>query len=104
MVMLLMRKVRFHALWFYNIDKTCCGGEACHLDEQNPKCLEDWENLDFQDLVVDGESFQVVVYCCGEEFSEFVLDELVMVVYEKCGESVKKMVFEGDDYKEKVVI
>ncbi|GKB56852.1 hypothetical protein Tco_0913038, partial [Tanacetum coccineum] len=28
-------------------------GEACHLDEQNPRCLEDWENLDFQDLVVD---------------------------------------------------
>ncbi|GJZ04050.1 hypothetical protein Tco_0537325 [Tanacetum coccineum] len=23
-------------------------------DEQNPRCLEDWENLDFQDLVVDG--------------------------------------------------
>ncbi|GJT63493.1 hypothetical protein Tco_1007026 [Tanacetum coccineum] len=38
----------------YNIDKTSCGGEACHLDEQNPKCLENWENLDFQDLVVDG--------------------------------------------------
>ncbi|GKA29645.1 hypothetical protein Tco_0715890 [Tanacetum coccineum] len=29
--------------------------EASHLDEQNPRCLEDWENLDFQDLVVDGE-------------------------------------------------
>nr|GEV56105.1 putative reverse transcriptase domain-containing protein [Tanacetum cinerariifolium] len=28
-------------------------GEACHLDEQNLRCLEDWENLDFQDLVVD---------------------------------------------------
>ncbi|GKF18998.1 hypothetical protein Tco_0067636, partial [Tanacetum coccineum] len=42
-----------HALWCYNIDKTCCGGEACHLDEQNPRCLEDWENIDFQDLVVD---------------------------------------------------
>ncbi|GJT99879.1 hypothetical protein Tco_1110218 [Tanacetum coccineum] len=51
----------FHALWCYNIDKTCCGGEACHLDEQNPRCLEDWENLDFQDLVVDGECFQVEV-------------------------------------------
>ncbi|GJZ37304.1 hypothetical protein Tco_0583495 [Tanacetum coccineum] len=38
----------------YNIDKTCCGGEAYHLDEQNPRYLEDWENLDFQDLVVDG--------------------------------------------------
>ncbi|GKF43746.1 hypothetical protein Tco_0130298, partial [Tanacetum coccineum] len=36
-------------------DKTCCGGEACHLDEQNPKCLEDWQNLDYQDLGwVDG--------------------------------------------------
>nr|GEV28876.1 hypothetical protein [Tanacetum cinerariifolium] len=23
------------------------------LDEQNPRCLEDWENLDYQDLVVD---------------------------------------------------
>ncbi|GKF45333.1 hypothetical protein Tco_0131885, partial [Tanacetum coccineum] len=44
----------FHALWYYNIDKTCCGGEACHLDEQNPRCLKEWENLDFQDLVVDG--------------------------------------------------
>ncbi|GJY78463.1 hypothetical protein Tco_0484264, partial [Tanacetum coccineum] len=44
----------FHALWCYNIDKTCCGGETCHLDEQNLRCLEDWENLDFQDLVVDG--------------------------------------------------
>ncbi|GJY88748.1 hypothetical protein Tco_0503376 [Tanacetum coccineum] len=32
--------------------KTRC--ETCHLDEQNPNCLEDWENLDFQDLVVDG--------------------------------------------------
>ncbi|GJZ28905.1 hypothetical protein Tco_0573552 [Tanacetum coccineum] len=21
---------------------------------KNPRCLEDWENLDFQDLVVDG--------------------------------------------------
>ncbi|GJX36726.1 hypothetical protein Tco_0248283 [Tanacetum coccineum] len=31
--------------------------EACHLDEQNPKCLEDWENLDFQDLVVDDEGW-----------------------------------------------
>ncbi|GKA26935.1 hypothetical protein Tco_0713103, partial [Tanacetum coccineum] len=49
MVMRLMRKVR---------------GEACHLDEQNPRCLEDWENLDFQDLVVDGECFQVKVRCC----------------------------------------
>ncbi|GKA60857.1 hypothetical protein Tco_0760264 [Tanacetum coccineum] len=48
------RGVEFHALWCYNIDKTCCGGEACHLDEQNPKCLEDWESLNFQDLVVDG--------------------------------------------------
>ncbi|GJR54305.1 hypothetical protein Tco_1404826 [Tanacetum coccineum] len=28
--------------------------ELYHLDEQNPKCLEDWENIDFQDLVVDG--------------------------------------------------
>ncbi|GKE12575.1 hypothetical protein Tco_1416126 [Tanacetum coccineum] len=64
MVMRLMRKVRFHALWCYNIGKTCCGGEACHLDEQNPRCLEDWENLDFQDLVVDGECFQVEVHCC----------------------------------------
>nr|GEV95519.1 hypothetical protein [Tanacetum cinerariifolium] len=26
------------------------------------------------------------------------------VVYEKCGEGVKKMVFDGDDYKVKVVI
>nr|GFA71086.1 hypothetical protein [Tanacetum cinerariifolium] len=32
-------------------------GEACHLDEQNPSCLEGWENLDFQDLVVDGKCF-----------------------------------------------
>ncbi|GJS16178.1 hypothetical protein Tco_0410650 [Tanacetum coccineum] len=55
----IIQGVRFHALWCYNIDKTCCGGEACHLDEQNPRCLEDWENLDFQDLVVDGECFQV---------------------------------------------
>ncbi|GJZ60133.1 hypothetical protein Tco_0615949 [Tanacetum coccineum] len=64
MVMRLMQKVRafgFHAVWCYNVDKTCRGGEACHLDEQNPKCLEDWENLDFQDLVVDGECFQVEV-------------------------------------------
>ncbi|GJU28846.1 retrovirus-related pol polyprotein from transposon TNT 1-94 [Tanacetum coccineum] len=29
-------------------------GEACSLDEQNPRCLKDWENLNFQDLVVDG--------------------------------------------------
>ncbi|GJU37521.1 retrovirus-related pol polyprotein from transposon TNT 1-94 [Tanacetum coccineum] len=36
-------------------------GEACHLDQQNPRCLEDWEYLDFQDLVVDGEYFQVEV-------------------------------------------
>ncbi|GJY94399.1 hypothetical protein Tco_0510760, partial [Tanacetum coccineum] len=36
--------------------------EACHLDEQSPRCLEDWENLDFQDLVVDGECFQVEVH------------------------------------------
>ncbi|GJS85274.1 hypothetical protein Tco_0751815 [Tanacetum coccineum] len=35
----------------YNIDKTCCGGEACRLDKQNLRCLEDWENLDFYDLV-----------------------------------------------------
>nr|GFA27267.1 hypothetical protein [Tanacetum cinerariifolium] len=41
--------------------------EACHLDEQNPKCLEDWDNIDFQDLVVDGESFQVEVHCCRGE-------------------------------------
>ncbi|GJR35933.1 hypothetical protein Tco_1211617 [Tanacetum coccineum] len=40
---------------------------ACLLDEQNPRCLEDWENLDFQDLVVDGECFQVEVHCCGGE-------------------------------------
>ncbi|GJW28122.1 hypothetical protein Tco_0044997 [Tanacetum coccineum] len=39
--------------------------EASHLDEQNPRCLEDWENLDFQDLVVDGERFQVAVDCYG---------------------------------------
>nr|GEV15252.1 hypothetical protein [Tanacetum cinerariifolium] len=58
---------KFHALWSYNIDKTCYGGKACHLDEQSPKCLEDWENLDFQDLVVDDEGFQVVVHCCGGE-------------------------------------
>ncbi|GJT99875.1 hypothetical protein Tco_1110214 [Tanacetum coccineum] len=35
--------------------------KACHLDKQNPRCLEDWENFDFQDLVVDGECFQVEV-------------------------------------------
>ncbi|GJU46342.1 RNA-directed DNA polymerase, eukaryota [Tanacetum coccineum] len=52
----------------YNIDKTCYGGEACHLDEQNLKCLEDWENLNFQDLMMDGECFQVEVHCCGGEF------------------------------------
>ncbi|GJU06388.1 hypothetical protein Tco_1122818 [Tanacetum coccineum] len=28
--------------------------KACRLDEQNLRCLEDWENFDFQDLVVDG--------------------------------------------------
>ncbi|GJZ29246.1 hypothetical protein Tco_0573893 [Tanacetum coccineum] len=49
----------------YNIGKICCGGEACHLDEQNPRCLKDWENIDFQDLVVDGECFQVDVHCYG---------------------------------------
>ncbi|GKA95697.1 hypothetical protein Tco_0817792 [Tanacetum coccineum] len=58
MVMRLMRKC-------YNIDKACYGGETCRLDEQNPRCLEDWENLDFQDLVVDGECFQVEVHCVG---------------------------------------
>ncbi|GJW32601.1 hypothetical protein Tco_0052633 [Tanacetum coccineum] len=49
--------------------------EACHLDEQNQKCLEDWENLDFQDLVVDGEYFQVEIDfdgACGGE-SDFFL-------------------------------
>nr|GFC96663.1 hypothetical protein [Tanacetum cinerariifolium] len=40
------------------IGKTCYGGEACDLDEQNPRCLEGWENLDFQDLVVDGGGFR----------------------------------------------
>ncbi|GJS30584.1 RNA-directed DNA polymerase, eukaryota, reverse transcriptase zinc-binding domain protein [Tanacetum coccineum] len=57
--------------------------EACHLDEQNPRCLEDWENLDFQDLVVDGECFQVEVHCCGgeevvKEFSHMVAPHLRM--------------------------
>nr|GEX49155.1 retrovirus-related Pol polyprotein from transposon TNT 1-94 [Tanacetum cinerariifolium] len=33
-------------------------GEACHLDEQILRCLENSRNLDFQDLV-DGEYFQV---------------------------------------------
>ncbi|GKE20830.1 hypothetical protein Tco_1432342, partial [Tanacetum coccineum] len=49
----------------YNIGKTFYGGEACRLDEQNPRCLEDWENIDFQDLVMDGECFQVEVHYCG---------------------------------------
>ncbi|GJV36827.1 hypothetical protein Tco_1409304 [Tanacetum coccineum] len=31
------------------------------------------------------------------------LEDVSKVVYEKCGEGVKKMVFEGDDYKVKVV-
>ncbi|GJT09315.1 hypothetical protein Tco_0856357 [Tanacetum coccineum] len=43
--------------------------EACRLDEQNPRCLKDWESLDFQDLVVNGECFQVEVHCCGGENS-----------------------------------
>ncbi|GJS39602.1 hypothetical protein Tco_0564645 [Tanacetum coccineum] len=55
------RAFEFHALWCYNIGKTCCGVEVCHLDKRNPRCLEDWENLNFQDLVVDGECFQVEV-------------------------------------------
>nr|GEU63321.1 hypothetical protein [Tanacetum cinerariifolium] len=35
-----------------------------------------------------------------KEFSHLVVPHLMIeVVYEKCGEDVKKMVFEGDDYK-----
>nr|GEX45376.1 hypothetical protein [Tanacetum cinerariifolium] len=140
--------------------KKCCRGvpcKACNLDKQNPKCLKGWENLDFQDLVVDGECFQVKVHCCGgllmlmllnngwvdgsgsnsgggfrntgggretrgggdgleglggqlsivEVQRELVLEthlKMMMskVVCENCGEGVKKMVFEGDDYKVKV--
>ncbi|GJV51826.1 hypothetical protein Tco_1447567 [Tanacetum coccineum] len=63
------RAFRFHSLWCYNIDKTCYGGEVCRLDEQNPRCLEDWKNIDFQDLVMDDECFQVEVHCCGGENS-----------------------------------
>nr|GEW95037.1 hypothetical protein [Tanacetum cinerariifolium] len=167
-------------------------GEACYLDEQSPRCLEDRENLDFQDLVnvvqilvADLEFREVVMRhvvveidlnglvancpslthkgylvifvmeevlecvlliemdfdgACGGErdfflgggegvllfgcfsledvrltqvgyltlilavfllkFGEFVLDELVRLYVR----NVKKMVFEGDDYKLKVVI
>ncbi|GKE77757.1 hypothetical protein Tco_1543877, partial [Tanacetum coccineum] len=52
--------------------------EVCHLDEQSPRCLEDWENLDFQDLV-DGECFQVEVHCCGDlEIREVVVRHMVV--------------------------
>ncbi|GJU79408.1 hypothetical protein Tco_1281773 [Tanacetum coccineum] len=150
------------------------------FDEQSPRCLEDWENLDFQDLV-DGECFQVEMHCCGCEvyccdiwfnkpmvcvdgsgsnpgggfrntrdgrethgggdgfegpggqFSICVLliemdfdgacggerdfflgggegvlsfgcSSLDDVVCEKCGEDVKKMMFEGDDYKMNIYV
>ncbi|GJU88876.1 ribonuclease H-like domain-containing protein [Tanacetum coccineum] len=35
--------------------------EVRHVVWMNKICLEDWENLDFQDLVMDGECFQVEV-------------------------------------------
>ncbi|GKA86376.1 hypothetical protein Tco_0808087 [Tanacetum coccineum] len=38
------------------MDKTSCGGETCHLDEQNLRCLENWENLDFQGWVDGNDS------------------------------------------------
>nr|GEZ42708.1 hypothetical protein [Tanacetum cinerariifolium] len=39
------------------------------------------------------------------EFSHLVVLHLrIKVVYEKCGENMKKMVIEGDEYQEKVVI
>ncbi|GJZ93469.1 zinc knuckle CX2CX4HX4C containing protein, partial [Tanacetum coccineum] len=47
---------RSHALWCYNIDKTCCGAEACPFGiKQHPECFGGWKNIDFQDLVVDVE-------------------------------------------------
>ncbi|GJZ40329.1 hypothetical protein Tco_0586892 [Tanacetum coccineum] len=39
----------------------------------------------------------------GEGVLSFGCSSLKDVVFEKCGEDVKKMVFEGDDYKVKVV-
>ncbi|GJY12952.1 reverse transcriptase domain-containing protein [Tanacetum coccineum] len=62
--------------WFADIANYLVG-ESCHLDEQNPKCLEDWENLDFQYLVVNGECFQVkvvVVHKSDKTLSELAFD------------------------------
>nr|GEV53504.1 hypothetical protein [Tanacetum cinerariifolium] len=47
--------------------------------KKSPRCLEDWENLDFQDLMVDGECFQVEVHCCGDlEIREVVVRHVVI--------------------------
>nr|GEW00786.1 hypothetical protein [Tanacetum cinerariifolium] len=49
--------------------------EVFCLDEQNPRCLEDWENLDFQDFVVEDIHYQIVHQNSRKDGASLSLDD-----------------------------
>nr|GEV67001.1 hypothetical protein [Tanacetum cinerariifolium] len=87
------------------VGRSCC--ETCHLDEQNPRCLEDLETLDFQNLCCSNLSDGFRNLGGGREtrgdrdgiLSKSHGDDILRLYMR----NVKKMLFEGDDYKVKVV-